>query len=87
MSTNAARHQKCDYEINGVKLESVQCVKDLSVTIASKLKFFQQCKDAAGKANRMLDFINRNFSFKNEDVILLLCISLIRPHLEYDMQL
>ena len=47
---------KFDYEMNGTKLESVQCVKDLGVTIASNLKFSQQCKDAAGKLNRMLHF-------------------------------
>ncbi len=51
--------------MNGTKLESVQCVKDLGISIMSSLKFSQQCKDAAGKANRMLSFINRNFSFKN----------------------
>ncbi len=67
--------------MNGVKLESVQCVKDVGVTIVSSLKFF-----AAGKANRMLGFINRNFSFKNKDVILPLYISLVRPHLEYVVQ-
>ncbi len=39
------------------KLESVHCVKDLGVTIASNLKFSQQCKEAAGKASRMLRFI------------------------------
>ncbi len=72
--------------MNGTKLESVQCVRDLGVTIASNLKFSQQCKDAAGKANRMLGFINRNFSFKNKDVILPLYISLVRPHLEYAVQ-
>ncbi len=53
---------KFDYDINDTKLESEQCVKDLDVTVASSLKFSQQCKDATGKANRMLDFIN--FSFK-----------------------
>ncbi len=74
--------------MNGTKLESVQSVKDLGVTVASNLKFSQQCKDAAGKANtcRMLGFINRHFSFKNKDVILPLYISLVRTHLEYAVQ-
>ncbi len=72
--------------MNGTKIESVQCFKDLGVTIASCLKFSQQSKEAAGKANRMLGFINRNFSFKNKDVILPLYISLVRPHLEYAAQ-
>ncbi len=56
------RNQKFDYEMNGVKLDSVQCVKDLGVSIASNLKFSQESKDAASKANRMLAFINKNFS-------------------------
>ncbi len=55
--------------MNGTKVESVQCVKDLGVMIASSLKFSQQCKDAAGKTNRILGFINRNLSLKNKDVI------------------
>ncbi len=61
-------------------------MKDLGVSIASNLKFSQHCKDAASKANKMLGFINRNFSIKNKDIILLLYISLVRPHLEYAVQ-
>ncbi len=61
----------------GVKLKSVQCVKDLDVTTASNLKFSQQCKDAAAKANKMLGFTNKNFTFKNKDTFLLLYISLV----------
>ncbi len=80
------RNQKFDYEMNGVKLDSVQSVKDLDVSIASNLKFSQQCKDAASKASRMLGFTNRNFSFKNKAIILPLYISLVRPHLEYAVQ-
>ncbi len=57
--------------MSGEKLESVHCAKDLGVTITSNLKFSQQCKEAARKANRMLGFIKRNFSFKNKDVIYL----------------
>ncbi len=60
------RNQKSECEINDTKIESVQCVKDLGVPIGSSLKFSQQCKEAAGKTNRILGFINRNFSFKNK---------------------
>ncbi len=72
--------------MGGVKMESVQCVKDLGVTITWNLKFFQHWKEAMCKANRMLGFINRNFSFKNKDIILRMYISLVRSHLEYAMQ-
>ncbi len=75
------RNLKYDCEMSGKKLESVHCVKDLGVTITSNLKFFQQCKDAVGKADRMLGFIKRNFSFKNKGIILPLYNSLARPHL------
>ncbi len=72
--------------MGGVKLESIQCIKDLGVTITSNLKFSQHCKEAACKANRMLGFININFSFKNKYIILLMYISLVRPQLEYVVQ-
>ncbi len=72
--------------MRGVKLKSVQCVKDLGVKIASNLKFSQQCIDAANKANRMLEFIKRNFIFKHKDVVLPLSTSLVRPHLKYAVQ-
>ncbi len=72
--------------MSGVKLKSVHCVKDLGVKIASSLKFFRNVKDAESKANSMLDFINRNFSFKNKDIILPLYITLARPCLEYAVE-
>ncbi len=55
------RNVKFDYEMSGEKLESVRCVKDLGVTITSNLKFSHQCKEAAGKANRILGFIKKKF--------------------------
>ncbi len=61
-------------------------MKDLGISIVSSLKFSQQYKDTTGKANRMLGFINRNIFFKTKGVILPLYTSLVRPHLEYDMQ-
>ncbi len=58
------KNNKYEYEIDGKKRESVHCVKDLVVTITSNLKFSHHCKEAACKANRMLGFINRNFSLR-----------------------
>ncbi len=55
------RNIKYEYEMSGVKFESVQCVKDLGITIASNPKLSQPCKEAACKANRMLGFINKFF--------------------------
>ncbi len=48
------RNEKFNYEMNGVKVVGVQCLKDLGVSIASNLRFSQQGKDAAGEAYRML---------------------------------
>ncbi len=55
------RNIKFDYEMCGVKLEGVQCVKALGVKMANNIKFSQQCLDAAIKANRMSNFMKRNF--------------------------
>ncbi len=80
------RNKKFQYKMNGTKLESVQCVKDLAITVVSSLQFSQQCKDAAGKANRILGFLNRNISFKTKYIIVPLYTSFVRPHLEYAVQ-
>ncbi len=77
---------KYEYEMGGVKLESVHCVRDLGVTIKSNLKFSQHCKEVACKPYRMLGFINRNFSFKNKNRILSMYINLVRSHLENAVQ-
>ncbi len=80
------RNLKYGYEMRGKELERVHSVKDLGVTITSNLIFSQQCKEAAGKAKRMLGFIKRNFSCKNKDIMLPLYSSVVRPLLEYAVQ-
>ncbi len=52
--------------MNNTELQSIQCVKDLCVTITFSLKFSQHRKYAAGKANRVMSFTNKNFSFENK---------------------
>ncbi len=69
MSANAALqvgtgNQEFGNEKNGVKTESVQCFRDLGVTIVLDLKFSHLCKDAVGKASRMLGFITRNYPLR-----------------------
>ncbi len=55
------RNIKFNYEMFGVKLRDVQCVKALGVKMAKNIKFSQHCLDAAIKANRMSDFMKGNF--------------------------
>ncbi len=50
------RNLESDYEMSGI-----HCVKDVDDTITSNLKFSQQCKEAAGKTNRMLVFMKKKF--------------------------
>ncbi len=50
------KKQKFEYEMNDTKLESVQSVKNLGITTGLSLKLSQQCKDAAGKANKNVGF-------------------------------
>ncbi len=54
--------------MTGLKLENVQCVKDLCVTILSNLKFSLHGKEATCKSNRMLGFINAQNIAKLEAV-------------------
>ncbi len=72
---------KFDYEMRGFELKIIQCAKHLGVKIVSNLKISQQCVDATNKGNRMLGFININFSFKKKDVIVPLYTSLVRSNL------
>ncbi len=81
-----ARNIKKDYEMCGIKIKSVHSVEDLGITVASNLKFSQQCNKSVKKANRMIGLIKRNLSFKNKDVILFLYNSFVRPILEYAIQ-
>ncbi len=64
-----SRYIKNDSEMWGVEFKSILSVKDLVVTVASNLKFSQQCNESVKKANRMMSLIERNFSFKNKDVV------------------
>ena len=67
-------------------IKSVQREKDLGVVISADLKQSNQCNEVVKIANKLVGFIGRSFSFKTEKIILTLYNSLVRPHLEYNVQ-
>ena len=61
----------------------MDCEKDLGVVMSKDLKVARQCQESYSKANRMLGLINRTIKYKNQEVLMNLYKSMVRPHLEY----
>ena len=61
--------------------------KDLRVLVDGKLNMSQQCALAAQKANCILSCIQSSTASRSREVILPLCSVLMRPHLEYCIQM
>ena len=74
------------YEMDGHRLDRIEKEKDLGVIINNKLSSSDQVVDSRKRALRMLGAINRNVSYKSEEVITKLYCAYVRPLLEYCVQ-
>ena len=72
------------YSMEGQCLEDVDYEKHLGVVVSKDLKVVRQCQESYSKANRMLGLISRKIKCKNQEVLMNLYKSMVRPHLELE---
>lgn len=72
------------YNLNGINLESVESIKDLGVTLDSKLHLNLHVDNIINKAFKMYGFVMRSSAkFTQPSTFICLYNALIRPQLEY----
>lgn len=69
-----------------IRMEHSPAIKDLGVLVDGKPDVSQHFALAAQKAKHILGYIKRSVTIRSRQVIQSLCFVLVRPHLEYCVQ-
>src|SRR6218665_245193 len=80
------RNQELSYEMGGRVLKVSEEERDLGVIMHRSAKPSRRCAEASKKANSTLGMIRRTIVTRDKDTILRLYKSLVRPQLEYCIQ-
>jgi len=79
-------NKQYEYLLGNKKLRKSNRERDLGIIVDSSCKFSEQCNEVIKNANRTLEMIKRNITYKSKDVIIRLYKALVRPKLEYCVQ-
>jgi ribonuclease P/MRP protein subunit RPP40 len=67
-------------------MEKTECEKDQGIFISRDLRWEEQVRHSASKGNRVLGMLKKTFVSRDPDLWKNLYTSLVRPHLEYAVQ-
>ena len=79
-------NMRIGYEMKRKTLQVVEQETDLGININCNLKWEAKCRKAAKEGNQILGLIYRSFECKSKKIMLSLYKSLVRPHLDYCIQ-
>ena len=76
-------YEMTDKDGNVKVIQTVNSEKDLGVHVQDNLKFDKHISVTVNRANRLVGLIKRSFSFLDEETLLILYKTLVRPILDY----